>query len=300
MMLTRRQMTGGIAAAAVGLGSAGTQAAAPSDDMPFAATTPVSIGRVGLKARDANLVADYYKAILGFSETRRAPGVIGLGVGDRELLEIEESAALREDDPRSAGLFHTAFLLPKRTDLARWTRYAIDRRIPVDGASDHSVSEAVYLTDPEGNGVEIYADRPRETWIFEDGAVRMGTQALNVPNLLDELMFVTDSEWRGAPGASVIGHVHFRVGDVADAELWWNERQGFDTMRRRDEQAVFLSSGGYHHHVAANSWRSLGAGPRAEDRTGLAFVELLSRQASGETLTTDPWGNEVRVLPAGA
>jgi len=297
MNLTRRQMTGGMTALALGAGAYPARTETTMNELPFAATTPVSIGRVGLMARDANRVADYYKAVLGLSELRRNGNVISLGAGGREILEIEESAALREDDPRSAGLYHTAFLLPSRQDLARWTRHAIDTRIPVDGASDHSVSEAIYLTDPEGNGVEIYADRPRETWSFDNGSVRMGTNALNVPDLLDELM-VGNPQWAGAPDRTVIGHVHLRVGDVKAAEDWWKDAQGFDTMLNYGGQAVFLSSGGYHHHVGANSWQSSGAGPRADDRTGLGFVELLSKETSQESASRDPWGNEVRVLPA--
>lgn len=268
------------------------------ENLPFAATTPVSVARVGLRARDGNGMAEYYKALLGLKELRRSGNVVALGTDERELLEIEESAALREDDPRTAGLYHTAFLLPTRPDLARWTRYAIDRRIPVVGASDHSVSEAIYLTDPEGNGVEIYGDRPRETWQFEGEMVHMGSQSLNVGNLVDELLLVADPEWKGAPVGTVVGHVHLRVGDAPTAETWWNEAQGFDTMRRREEQAVFLSSGGYHHHIAANAWQSRGAGARDADRTGLGFVELVSKDSDTENVSRDPWGNEIRLTPA--
>lgn len=291
-------MTGGIAALAFAGTATPARTETVMEDLPFAATTPVSIGKVGLMARDGKRVSDYYKALLGLTELRRAGNVVVLGAGGRELLEIEESAALREDDPRSAGLFHTAFLLPARADLARWTRFAIDNRIPVDGASDHSVSEAVYLTDPEGNGIEIYADRPRESWVFDGPSVRMGTYALDVPNLLDELI-VGNPEWAGAPAGTVVGHVHLRVGDAQAAEQWWRDEQGFDTMQSLGGQAVFLSSGGYHHHIGANSWRSRGAGPRDADRTGLGFVELRSKDATAETVSRDPWGNEIRVLPAG-
>lgn len=297
MKLTRRQMTGGMTALALGAGASPTRTETNMTELPFAATTPVSIGRVGLMARDANRVADYYKTVLGLTELRRAGNAIVLGAGDREILEIEESRVLREDDPRSAGLYHTAFLLPSRQDLARWTRHAIDQRVPVDGASDHLVSEAIYLTDPEGNGVEIYADRPRETWSFDGGAVRMGTQALDVANLMDELM-VGNPEWSGAPDRTVIGHVHLRVGDVKVAEDWWKDAQGLDTMLNYGGQAVFLSSGGYHHHIGANAWQSKGAGPRGNDRTGLGFVELLSKDAAQESASRDPWGNEIRLLPA--
>ncbi|WP_438620520.1 VOC family protein [Neoaquamicrobium sediminum] len=298
MKLTRRQMTGGIAALAVTASALPARTETAMENLPFAATTPVSIGRVGLMARDGSRVADYYKSVLGLTELRRAGNVVVLGAGDRELLEIEEWSALRQDDPRSAGLFHTAFLLPTRKDLARWTRHAIDTRIPVDGASDHLVSEAIYLTDPEGNGIEIYADRPRENWIFDGPSVRMATDALDVANLIGELSS-DEPEWKAAPDKTVVGHVHLRVGDATTAEQWWREEQGFDTMQSLGGQAVFLSSGGYHHHIGANSWRSRGAGPREMDRTGLGFVELLSKDATAETASRDPWGNEIRVLPAG-
>lgn len=266
-------------------------------NLPFAATTPVSIGRVGLKARDASGLADFYKAVLGLEELRRAGNTIGLGAAGRELLEIEGSSALRPDDPRAAGLFHTAFLLPTRADLARWVRHAADTRIAIDGASDHLVSEAIYLNDPEGNGIEIYADRDRNEWPRDGGAIRMATERLDFDSLLAE---PGDAGWTGAPDGTVVGHVHLRVGDVAAAETWWNEAQGLDTVTRYGGQAVFLSSGGYHHHIGANTWRSKDAGPREADRTGLAFVELSSRLATETSALRDPWGTEIRVGPAAA
>src|SRR5690606_11410338 len=157
--------------------------------------------------------------------------------------------------PRTAGLFHTAFLLPTRAELARWTRHAMENRIAIDGASDHLVSEALYLTDPEGNGIEIYADRPKEAWSFAGGEVEMATNRLDFESLLSVLK---DDEggWAGAPSGTVVGHVHMRVGDVEAAESWWNEKMSFDTMLHYGNAAVFLSSGGYHHHIGANAWQS--------------------------------------------
>lgn len=264
--------------------------------LPFSATTPISIARVGLKARDADALADYYKALLGFDEMRRSGSRIALGAGGHELLEIEGSAALKPDDPRSAGLYHTAFLLPTRADLARWTQHAIDNRIGIDGASDHLVSEAVYLTDPEGNGIEIYADRPQRDWSFLNGTVQMATQPLDFRGLLAELG-EGDAGWRGAPAGSVVGHVHLRVGSIDEAEAWWHEAIGMDTMVHYGNAAVFLSSGGYHHHIGANVWHSRGAGKRPQDTTGLSFVELASKDGkTGEK--ADPWGTVVRSAAA--
>jgi catechol 2,3-dioxygenase len=266
-------------------------------ELPFAATTPVSIGRIGLKARNANLLADYYTTILGLKELQRSGDHIVLGTEGRPLLDIEGSASLREDDPRSAGLYHTAFLFPERADLARWVNHAIEQRFRIDGAADHDVSEALYLTDPEGNGVEIYADRPRHDWTFNGPSVHMGTDALNIQALLDTLSS-EDSNWTGSPEGTVVGHVHLRVGDVRAAEAWWNDAQGFDTMLNYGGQAVFLSTGGYHHHIGANSWQSRDSGPREQDRTGLSFVELLSKGATDEHVASDPWGTEIRLIPA--
>jgi catechol 2,3-dioxygenase len=268
-------------------------------NLPFAATTPVSIGQVGLKARDANRLADYYKTILGLKELSRTGNNILLGTDERPLLDIEGSASLREDDPRAAGLYHTAFLFPEREDLARWVMHAIEQRFRVDGAADHHVSEALYLTDPEGNGVEIYTDRPREDWIFNGDSVHMTTDGLNVEGLIESVKG-KETKWNGSPDGTVVGHVHLRVGDVGTAEVWWNDNQGFDTMLNYGGQAVFLASGGYHHHIGANSWQSRGSGPRAEDRTGLSYVEFLKKGAAEEQVSRDPWGTEIRLIPAKA
>ncbi len=296
-VLNRREFAGaaGAALTAGGAKAAGTETV--MDNLPFAATTPVSIARVGLRARDADKVAGYYKAVLGLTETGRSGNTIRLSAGGRELLEIEGSAALKPDNPRSAGLYHTAFLLPSRADLARWVQHAVDNRIPVDGASDHAVSEAIYLTDPEGNGVEIYADRDRSNWSYPNGTLKMGTEALNFANLMQEVK-PGDAGWAGARDGTVIGHVHLRVGDTSAAERFWNGDMDFDTVVKYGPQAVFLSTGGYHHHIGANSWQSSGAGPRAVDTTGLSFVELASKGPAASREDIDPWGNVVRTVGA--
>jgi len=263
--------------------------------LPFAVTTPVSVSRVGLKARDADALARYYREVIGLTELSRTDGNIVLGTGQRPLLEIEEDRSAEPDNPRAAGLFHTAFLLPAREDLARWIRHAIEKRIRMNGASDHLVSEALYLTDPEGNGIEIYADRPREQWPMKGSEVEMATIPLDIEALLGTIS--EGDRWKGAPDGSVVGHVHLRVGDPKKAEDWWNGEMGFATMARYGDAAVFLSSGGYHHHIGANSWRSVGAGRRDPHRTGLAWVELQDRNATATKLFEDPWGTEIRLSP---
>ena len=179
-------------------------------ELPFAATTPVSVARVGLKARDAEGLAAYYRSVVGLQELSRADGAITLGAANRPLLVIEADAAAKPDDPRSAGLFHTAFLLPGRADLGRWINHAATNNIRVDGASDHLVSEALYLTDPEGNGIEIYADRLPKDWTWNGDKVAMATERLNLPSVIAEVP-AGDAGWQGAPENSIVGHVHLRA-----------------------------------------------------------------------------------------
>lgn len=264
--------------------------------LPFAATTPVSVAAVGLKARDAEALARFYRDVVGLDELERRNGTIKLGAGERPLLTIESDPTARPDDPREAGLFHTAFLLPSRAALARWVRKAIGDRTEIDGASDHLVSEAIYLNDPEGNGIEIYADRPRERWPWQGGQVAMKTLRLDFDDLLAE---AGKEDWSGAPEGTVVGHVHLRVGDPAAAEKWWNEAINLDTMARYGPSAVFLASGGYHHHVGANAWHSAGAGRRDPARAGLSWVKLEMAGLDGERTLEDPWGTVVRLVPKG-
>lgn len=263
-------------------------------NLPFAATTPVSIAGVGLKGRDADALATYYRELLGFEELSRGNGEIVLGAGDRALLTIEEDKALKPDNPRDAGLFHTAFLFPERADLARWVQRAMRKRIGVSGASDHLVSEAIYLTDPEGNGIEIYSDRPVAGWQWKNKEIEMATLPLDIRDLIATPG--GNQPYDKAPDGTVVGHVHLRVGNPAEAERWWNETMGFDTTAHYGPQAVFLSTGGYHHHIGANSWQSAGAGRRDNGLSGLSWVALKGpAEKAGRTLE-DPWGTVIKTV----
>jgi len=265
-------------------------------ELPFAATTPVSVARVGLKTRDAETLAAFYRTVVGLQELARDGETITLGSPDRPLLVLERDPGAKPDDPRGTGLFHTAFLLPGRADLGRWINHAIADRISIDGASDHIVSEALYLSDPEGNGIEIYADRPRQEWKWNDGMVEMATARMDIPGLIGSVP-AGDAGWTGVPENTVVGHVHLRVGDPRAAEDFWHREFGFDTVARYGTQAAFLSSGGYHHHIGANTWQSAGAGSRDPSRTGLSWVEMRSALAPGFVERWDPWGTSIRVVP---
>ncbi len=287
----------------------------PSATPTFASRTPLHIGAVGLVARNLDLLAGYYQNLLGLTVLERTPSVAKLGVNGVTLIELEHRPDAKPDDERTAGLYHTAFLMPTRQDHARWILHIAQNQVPISGASDHGVSEAFYLDDPEGNGIEVYNDRPRERWEIKDGLVVMQTKHLDVEAILRE----TDPSVRytAAPEGLRVGHVHLRVGSVEQAEQFYRGAVGLDLTRRRGG-ATFMSSGGYHHHVGANVWHSDGAGPRDKDRAGLGWFSIEAaddaaleaaktglKAASapltaipGGVETADPWGTRVRVVKA--
>jgi catechol 2,3-dioxygenase len=255
------------------------------------ATDPIRIGAVSLTVRDLETVAGFYRDAIGLREIARSPDRVSLGAEGTACLTLVHRPDALPDDPATAGLFHTAFLLPSRADLADWLVHVSAHRVPLDGASDHRVSEAIYLSDPEGNGVEVCADRPRAAWRWEAGQVAMSTDRLDVSALIAERSAVG---WLGAPAGARIGHVHLRVGDVARAVRFWTEDIGLDLVSGR-HGAAFLSSGGYHHHIAANIWQSAGAGPRDPLRAGLVAVTLETADPARKAIT-DPWGTEIRFV----
>jgi catechol 2,3-dioxygenase len=254
---------------------------------------PVSIGRVALTVHDLDRVSDFYQQAVGLHRLRMDASSVALGAGETTLLELRRDPGARHRSPREAGLFHTAFLLPTRADLGRWVKSAVQTKPAIVGASDHYVSEAIYLTDPEGNGVEIYADRPRESWTWQNGLVVMGTVALDI----DDLMASAGSQaWRGFPTGAVVGHVHLQVGALAPAEAFYADTLGLDVTCRYSG-ATFYASGGYHHHLATNIWNSRGAGVRAMPSTGLADVEIVTAATGSQTLL-DPWGTAFTLTAA--
>lgn len=261
---------------------------------------PVAIGRVVLTVRDLVRTGDFYQRVIGLHRLAGDEAGLSLGAGSRPLLELRRDAAARVRSPREAGLFHTAFLLPGRADLGRWLRQAAAAGVPLSGAADHAVSEALYLADPEGNGIEVYADRPASAWRWREGQVEM----INAPLDLEALARAGgDAEWQGMPEGGGIGHVHLQVGALAPAEAFYAGRLGLDVTCRYPG-ASFFAAGGYHHHLAANIWNSRGAPPRDLPSTGLAEVELRCDPAflaaaspRGAVTLADPWGTPVLLAP---
>lgn len=288
--MQRRALITGLAAAAL-LPQAPRRLLA-ANSLPMQA--PVHVRQVGLRARDAEALSAWYQSAVGLTELRRDGDTIWLGTGTDPLLALTQRDGLSLPDQSEAGLFHTAFLLPSRRDLANWIAMAINTQLPVTGSADHRVSEAIYLTDPEGNGVEIYADRPQDSWSWVDGEVQMGTYQLDVEDIMGTLG-LQPPRWSGAPQGTMVGHVHLKVGDAARAGQWWQDSYGFDAVSSRDD-AVFLSTGGYHHHVAVNQWLSAGAARRSERATGLEFVQLAGMGATAPSaVLEDDWGTQIRL-----
>ncbi|TNC52986.1 VOC family protein [Rubellimicrobium rubrum] len=261
------------------------------------ASAPLEIGRVALTVNDLAAVQDFYQSALGLDRMGSDPGIALLGAGGRPLLELREDRAARRRSVREAGLFHTAFLLPSRAALGQWLVHAADSKVRLQGASDHLVSEAIYLADPEGNGIEVYADRPRDAWPKENGRIRMATEPLDLRDLAQS----AGGRWTGAPEGTVIGHVHLQVGGLAEAEDFYQGTLGFDVVTHY-LGASFLGSGGYHHHLGTNIWNSQGAQRRSFPSTGLADLEILAEptdldsiltRTKGQRHLTDPWGTTV-------
>jgi catechol 2,3-dioxygenase len=287
----------------------------PSAAPTFASRTPLHIGAVAYKVRDLDRMVGYYQHMLGLAVLERGAQGARLGAGGVAFLHLEYDPGALPDDEREAGLYHTAFLMPTRSDLARWLHHIVATRVPITGASDHAVSEAIYLDDPEGNGVEVYRDRKPEEWIWRNGFIHMTTERLNLNDLAAA---AGNQQWAGAPDGLRIGHIHLRVGDVGTAEKFYAEAIGLRVTREGRHGATFMSSGGYHHHVGANVWHSPHAGIRDPARAGLSWFAIeasddaafervkaslakarVTSTANGAGIeTADPWGTRVRIVRA--
>ncbi|RXT53823.1 hypothetical protein B6S44_15720 [Bosea sp. Tri-44] len=262
---------------------------------------PVHIGAVSLRVRDLPGLTAFYRDAIGLSVLSQDAERAVLGAGDEPLVKLEAGA---QHPSSAAGLFHMAILLPSRRDLGNWLQHAAQTSVPLEGASNHLVSEALYLSDPEGNGIEIYRDRSRPEWPRLDGGrLKMATERLD----LDALLRDGDGRaYAGMPGGTVMGHIHLRVGDVAQAESFYRDALGFEVTVHYPG-ASFMATGGYHHHIAANVWHSRGAGPRRDSEAGLSSFELVARDAEAHAALSrrlaaagddagsavDPWGNRI-------
>ena len=291
----------------------GTYGEAPSG---FRLPDATRLGRVVLQVADLSRSLAFYQGVLGFREVERgdSTSVLAARGDDRPLVELREQAGANSPPRRGRlGLFHFAILLPDRPSLGRFAQHLADIGASA-GMSDHLVSEAFYLQDPDNLGIEVYADRPRDTWKRVGRQLMMATDPLDVAALVRS---AAGEPWTGMPPGTTIGHVHLHVGDLGAASAFYSEALGFDRMVWRYPGALFLGAGGYHHHLGTNTWAGTAATPPSPDEARLLewtiqlpeemSLEALSRsladagyaaspESGARSLTTrDPWGTQVRV-----
>ena len=258
----------------------------------------LQLSAVHLRVADVARMAEFYAQRLGFVSVASTSGRADFAVaaGALPILTLSEAATAPVAARDAAGLFHAALLLPDRAALGAWLQFAAAQGVEFDGFSDHGVSEAIYLSDPEGNGLEFYADRPRAMWPFAPGGeLAMGTEPLDVPSLL-----AVAASKRGEGAASPLqaarwGHLHLRVTQLERSEAFYHAQLGVSLMQGSYPGARFLAADGYHHHLALNTW---GAPRRAQPlgAPGLAEATFLRAGATEKTLR-DPDGIAVRIAP---
>lgn len=272
------------------------------------------MGAITLAVADLARSIAFYHEKLGMKAIDRADGRATMGVGSTLLLHLIEQQGAIPQPPRTTGLYHVAILLPSRADLGRVLLNLIAARCSLQGASDHRVSEAVYLADPDGNGLEIYRDRPRDEWEWNrDHRVQMDTLPLDIDGVIGSVE-TSGARFAGMPEGTQIGHVHLRVGDTVEAEAFYHGTIGFDVVAAFPG-ALFVSAGGYHHHLGLNTWQSRNAPRPPHHSTGLReFVILVPDDAARDAITDrvraagvaveqdgaaarfdDPWGNRIRL-----
>ncbi len=250
------------------------------------------LGSVSLTTNDLEELEAFYVEGLGFQVLERVPHFLALGVGgDAPILNLVEALDATPAPERSAGLYHFAVLLPSRRALAGMLRRLIEQKIQLEGAADHLVSEALYLSDPQGNGIELYADRPPETWRSGQGQLKMATLPLDA----DGLLAMEQDPISQLPAGTRLGHIHLHVSNLDEAVFFYERVLGFELMLRYGPSAAFLSWGGYHHHVGLNTWQGEGAPPPPANALGLREFSIILDDA-------DAWAELRRRLevPEGA
>jgi catechol 2,3-dioxygenase len=281
------------------------------------------LGAVTLAVSNLERSISFYNRIIGLKVLTPAsddkPNTATLGAGETPLLHLVEIPNARRQPAFTTGLFHMAILLPTRTDLGRFLINVIRNQSSISrlGSSDHLVSEAIYLNDPDGNGLEVYRDRPRSEWEWQGSLVKMDTIALDAEGVIASVPD-QNAPYEGAPDGTVIGHMHLRAGDLALGKAFYVDIVGFDIITDYPG-ALFVSAGRYHHHLGMNIWQSKDAPPPPEDSVGLreftivvpdaealsalstrltnAGYPLLESQGTS-FVTRDPWGNHVRFIGA--
>ncbi|UTR08914.1 VOC family protein [Evansella sp. LMS18] len=239
----------------------------------------VYVGEVNINVTDIDRSIEYYESIIGFKTLERSERKAVLTAdGKKPLLVLEQPEDVIPKQGRTTGLFHFAILLPGREDLSSFLRHIAENNVQI-GASDHIVSEAIYLSDPDGNGIEVYRDRQASEWSWTNGNVAMATEPLDAQGVLAE----SDKKWNGLPEETVMGHIHLHVSELKKTEEFYNQ-MGFKVVTNYPG-ALFMSTHGYHHHIGLNVWNGEGAPAPAKNSAGLNwFVLEYSEQAAEDAV----------------
>ncbi len=261
------------------------------------------IGQLALTVADLDRSIAFYTGPLGFTVLSREGSEAVLGVPGTALLHLTELRGANPWPGYATGLYHFAILLPTRADLGRWVRNWLAYGNPLPGQGDHLVSEALYLSDPDGNGIEIYRDRPRDEWQWDGDTVKMDSLPVDIRGLLA----AAETEglpWSGFPAGTTVGHMHLQVGDIPKAAAFYSEILGFDIVAQMPS-ALFISAGGYHHHIGLNTWHSRGAKAAPVGSAGLRhftirFADIAARAQVIERVTAAAidveWDDDTAVI----
>jgi catechol 2,3-dioxygenase len=281
--------------------------------MSFHREPSTYVGQVRLKVESLERALKFYQEVIGFKvleqQSERSANLTA--DGKTALLSIEQPDRVVPKQGRTTGLYHFAILLPTRSDLARMVRHLADLGLRF-GSSDHLVSEALYLSDPDGNGIEIYRDRDPSEWSWNQGEVEMAVDPLNFRDLLSD---EKQEPWDGLPPETVMGHIHLHVSELIKTEEFYVKGLGFEVVNRFGTQALFISTGKYHHHIGLNTWNGVGAPRPPEHSAGLKSFTLIYpndaqrnravanlrnigasvTEEDGAFVTSDPSGNRIRL-----
>lgn len=268
------------------------------------------VGHVHLRVQDLERALTFYQEVIGFKVLEKNDRLAQLTAdGKTALLTLEQPDDVSAKQRRTTGLYHFALLLPHRSDLANIVYHLAAHGVQI-GASDHLVSEALYLSDPDGNGIEIYTDRDPSEWRWHNNQVTMTTDPLNIQDLLTE---GEQNAWKGLPAQTVMGHIHLHVSELDRTEEFYTKGLGFEVVTRYGTQALFISDGKYHHHIGLNTWNGVGAPQPSHNSVGMKYytLEFASEEkrnqvmtqlkaigapveeTNGSFVTTDPSGNRI-------
>ncbi|MFL8936071.1 VOC family protein [Rossellomorea oryzaecorticis] len=229
------------------------------------------INHVTINVQDLKRSLDFYQEVIGFSILSKFEDTVQLTAdGETPLLTIHQPENVIPKQPRTTGLYHFAILLPDRADLGSILNHFAQLNIPL-GSSDHLVSEALYLTDPDGNGIEVYWDKPHTIWTWNGGQVEMAVDPIDARAILAE---GEGEPWTGLPSKTVMGHLHLHAADLDETAGFYTIGLGFEVVSALGNQALFLSTGRYHHHIGLNTWNGAGAPKPAENSVGLQLFNV--------------------------